>query len=63
MERKFKTSYLTFRAVGAVRCMYAHAVYGGAVVGFEFVEMTARGRADIAAFIRDQETVEFAKVA
>ncbi len=63
VELKFKSSYMTFRAVGAVRSQHQHQQFGGAMLGFEFVEMTARGKADIAAFLRDQNAVEFAQVA
>ena len=63
VELKFKSSYMTFRAVGAVRTQRRHAQYGGAMLGFEFVEMTSRGRADVAAFLRDQEAPVLARVA
>lgn len=60
VELKFKSSYMTFRAVGAVRSQHQHQKFGGAMLGFEFVEMTSRGKADIAAFLHDQQPAELA---
>ncbi len=63
VELRFKSSYFAFRAKGEVCSLYQHREFGGAVVGVRFTELTARGRGDILAFIEDQETVEFARVA
>ncbi len=60
VEVRFKTSYFSFRAVGAVRAQYRHGTYDGAMLGLEFVRLNARARADIAEFIRDQEDLQLA---
>lgn len=55
LELKFATSYFSFRAVGAVRNSCLNRVASRIVVGFRFLNLNARGRADILAFMRDQE--------
>ena len=60
VEVWFKTSYFSFRAMGAVRSQHRHGMYDGAMLGLEFVRLSGRARADIAAFIRDQEELRMA---
>ena len=54
---------MTFRAIGTVRSQHQHRQFGGAMLGFEFVEITSGGKADIAAFVHDQEPVTMQKLA
>ena len=55
VELRFKTSYLSFRAKGTIQSTHRHAGFGGVVVGLRFTTMSARGRGDVAAFLRDRE--------
>lgn len=55
VELKFATSYLTFRAVGAVRSCECGVAADAVKLGVSFVGLNERGRADIGALIRDQE--------
>lgn len=58
VEVRFKTNYFSFRALGAVRCQYRHVLYGGSMVGLEFVRLSARARRDIAEYMRDQDELK-----
>ena len=61
VELRFKSSYLAFSAKASVKSCYRHREFGGPVLGVRFTELTARGRADIAEFIRDQEEISAAR--
>lgn len=60
LEVKFRTSYLTFRAVAAVRSLTTFHGFAEAVLGLQFIGLHGRARADIAALIRDQEELRTA---
>ncbi len=58
LELKFKTNYLSFCAVAAVRSLSHEA--GGLTVSVEFLDLNERARTDIAGLIRDQEEMQLA---
>ncbi len=60
LEVKFRTSYLTFRAVAAVRSLTTCAGFAEASLGLQFIDLHTRARTDIAALIRDQEEMRTA---
>ena len=55
LEVNFQTSYLTFRAVAAVRDLVTYPGFAEATLGLQFIDLHSRARHDIAALIRDQE--------
>ena len=60
LEVKFRTHYLAFRAVAAVRSLTTSPGFSEAVLGLQFVDLHARARGDIAALIQDQEEMRTA---
>ena len=60
LELNFRTSYLSFRAVAAVRSLTKSWGSDEAVLGLEFVDLHVRARGDVAALIRDQEELRTA---
>ena len=60
LEIKFRTSYLSFCAVGAVRSLTTCSGFAEAVLGLQFIDLHSRARGDIAALLRDQEEMRTA---
>lgn len=60
LEVNFRTSYLSFRAVAAVRSLETYPGFAEAFLGLEFIELHTRARQDIAALISDQEQMRTA---
>ena len=60
LEVNFRTSYLTFRAVAAVRSLTTYPGFAEATLGLEFIDLHTRARSDIASLIRDQQEIRMA---